>query len=105
MVRPPPRSSRSDTHFPYTTLFRSDVVIAPGKFGAQFRDLLFNRHVPSPHLAKDEISPGGGRAGSRTAKRPAAGDGGADFVGGGVERSAAETAAKLGAPSILDAAR
>src|SRR3546814_1828263 len=25
MIRPPPRSTRTDTLFPYTTLFRSDV--------------------------------------------------------------------------------
>src|SRR3546814_3204532 len=25
MVRRPPRSTRTDTHFPYTTLFRSDL--------------------------------------------------------------------------------
>ena len=45
-------------------------IVAPRKFGAQFLDLLFDRHDFSPHLAKDEASPGGGRAGSRTAKRP-----------------------------------
>src|SRR3546814_5323536 len=27
MIRPPPRSTRTDTLFPYTTLFRSGVVI------------------------------------------------------------------------------
>src|SRR3546814_15695173 len=26
MIRRPPRSTRTDTHFPYTTLFRSDLV-------------------------------------------------------------------------------
>src|SRR3546814_10118731 len=26
MIRRPPRSTRTDTHFPYTTLFRSDVA-------------------------------------------------------------------------------
>src|SRR3546814_7641212 len=29
MIRPPPRSTRTDTLFPYTTLFRSDAA-APG---------------------------------------------------------------------------
>src|SRR3546814_4426811 len=28
MIRRPPRSTRTDTRFPYTTLFRSDVVLA-----------------------------------------------------------------------------
>src|SRR3546814_11664510 len=30
MIRRPPRSTRTDTLFPYTTLFRSPVDIAPG---------------------------------------------------------------------------
>src|SRR3546814_12088959 len=30
MIRRPPRSTRTDTLFPYTTLFRSDVLAAPG---------------------------------------------------------------------------
>src|SRR3546814_10935412 len=29
MIRRPPRSTRTDTLFPYTTLFRSDVVETP----------------------------------------------------------------------------
>src|SRR3546814_15630936 len=29
MIRRPPRSTRTDTLFPYTTLFRSDLVIVP----------------------------------------------------------------------------
>src|SRR3546814_2681243 len=35
MIRRPPRSTRTDTLFPYTTLFRSDAVAAPA---ARFRD-------------------------------------------------------------------
>src|SRR3546814_8055565 len=31
MIRRPPRSTRTDTLFPYTTLFRSKVVLAPGQ--------------------------------------------------------------------------
>src|SRR3546814_16143839 len=60
-----------------------------------FRLLILRKMKPRP--AADGLGPGprSGRA---------AGDGGADFVGGGVERSAAETAAKLGEPAILDAA-
>src|SRR3546814_20261794 len=30
MIRRPPRSTRADTLFPYTTLFRSDRLFAPG---------------------------------------------------------------------------
>src|SRR3546814_15159860 len=33
MTRPPPRSTRTDTLFPYTTLFRSDLVQAPWRAG------------------------------------------------------------------------
>src|SRR3546814_5452377 len=33
MIRPPPRSTRTDTLFPYTTLFRSERGIAPIKDG------------------------------------------------------------------------
>src|SRR3546814_9898438 len=39
MIRRPPRSTRTDTLFPYTTLFRSTVVEAPApRFGAVTRD-------------------------------------------------------------------
>src|SRR3546814_19142898 len=31
MIRRPPRSTRTDTRFPYTTLFRSPVEIAPAR--------------------------------------------------------------------------
>src|SRR3546814_19353007 len=34
MKRRPPRSTRTDTRFPYTTLFRSATVIAPTLAGA-----------------------------------------------------------------------
>src|SRR3546814_2489271 len=30
MIRRPPRSTRTDTLFPYTTLFRSDLVLTTG---------------------------------------------------------------------------
>src|SRR3546814_16193955 len=33
MIRPPPRSTRTDTLFPYTTLFRSHVSAAIGDIG------------------------------------------------------------------------
>src|SRR3546814_2167549 len=34
MIRRPPRSTRTDTLFPYTTLFRSNRIVAPAKAGA-----------------------------------------------------------------------
>src|SRR3546814_3051172 len=35
MIRRPPRSTRTDTLFPYTTLFRSDREPAPGALGGR----------------------------------------------------------------------
>src|SRR3546814_5639765 len=35
MIRRPPRATRTDTLFPYTTLFRSHAHRAPAKAGAQ----------------------------------------------------------------------
>src|SRR3546814_4436808 len=34
MIRRPPRSTRTDTLFPYTTLFRSDPVVVPAATSA-----------------------------------------------------------------------
>src|SRR3546814_8528685 len=42
MIRRPPRSTRTDTLFPYTTLFRSPVVIR-----AAPRHALFTEHFPN----------------------------------------------------------
>src|SRR3546814_4806782 len=40
MIRRPPRSTRTDTLFPYTTLFRSRVEVEPaGEAGPPFPDL------------------------------------------------------------------
>src|SRR3546814_1944484 len=40
MIRRPPRSTRTDTLFPYTTLFRSDASITrPGEFLQDWRQL------------------------------------------------------------------
>src|SRR3546814_4373679 len=36
MIRPPPRSTRTDTLFPYTTLFRSHYVLSLGAVFAIF---------------------------------------------------------------------
>src|SRR3546814_14312933 len=37
MIRRPPRSTRTDTLFPYTTLFRSDIVVRQAPAEAGFR--------------------------------------------------------------------
>src|SRR3546814_116565 len=38
MIRRPPRSTRTDTLFPYTTLFRSHLEDAPGLFPLMLRE-------------------------------------------------------------------
>src|SRR3546814_11714126 len=49
MIRPPPRSTRTDTLFPYSTLFRSCIHIRHQQvqvFGmAAFRELLGRQHA------------------------------------------------------------
>src|SRR3546814_14760562 len=49
MIRRPPRSTRTDTLFPYTTLFRSDLTIAlrsePSSMDPQFHSLTPNTQL------------------------------------------------------------
>src|SRR3546814_1705290 len=56
MIRRPPRSTRTDTLFPYTTLFRSEGV-TPDQIAAltdwQASDLFDNRECAALHLADD----------------------------------------------------
>src|SRR3546814_10009540 len=52
MIRRPPRSTRTDTLFPYTTLFRSRCPIRVG-VPQQCADLLL-RHAARPKLCKSE---------------------------------------------------
>src|SRR3546814_4217422 len=42
MKRRPPRSTRTDTLFPYTTLFRSSKYVASGKVSLEFRSFILN---------------------------------------------------------------
>src|SRR3546814_15022032 len=69
MIRRPPRSTRTDTLFPYTTLFRSEQPAQPGfgveaGTGDQFRherpavgtDVQERRHRPGP-LPDAEVRP------------------------------------------------
>src|SRR3546814_8354566 len=59
MIRLPPRSTRTDTLFPYTTLFRSPFEQLVGKVGdlqkplRQF--LLFDQRARSPAAAVDHL--------------------------------------------------
>src|SRR3546814_2308809 len=45
MIRRPPRSTRTDTLFPYTTLFRSDVDAEGAHLGDVAGDLRHHRRV------------------------------------------------------------
>src|SRR3546814_7330870 len=51
MIRRPPRSTRTDTLFPYTTLFRSWLK-QPLKFGGDYR-----RNATTPALTAIKIQP------------------------------------------------
>src|SRR3546814_687010 len=67
MIRRPPRSTRTDTLFPYTTLFRSDRTMGPGN---ECRDdsLLVTRAAP-PQTMGESDRPRRGSA-RRTRVRP-----------------------------------
>src|SRR3546814_6196754 len=58
MIRLPPRSTRTDTLFPYTTLFRSLSEAGPPP-GEERPCLLARRGDGHPHLAGD-LPPGAG---------------------------------------------
>src|SRR3546814_5941947 len=49
MIRRPPRSTRTDTLFPYTTLFRSSIVLYPDSMA----DLFGSDESKAPEPAKD----------------------------------------------------
>src|SRR3546814_12110053 len=60
MIRRPPRSTRTDTLFPYTTLFRSGEVFGPGYGGRLVESLAVAgvepsqiRHVLITHVHSD----------------------------------------------------
>src|SRR3546814_14040142 len=53
MIRRPPRSTRTDTLFPYTTLFRSS---ARPVFLGILRDLETGRMVPGQRLVETELA-------------------------------------------------
>src|SRR3546814_13380784 len=66
MIRRPPRSTRTDTLFPYTTLFRSIGGIgdaAEGKFGVEMVDIVlsgdrarqFFAHVADGQRRRDDV--------------------------------------------------
>src|SRR3546814_15681006 len=82
MIRRPPRSTRTDTLFPYTTLFRSGDALALA--AGQFHAVLADQGVVAFRQCHDEIMGGGMAGGSldvgKIGFRPAIGDVGADAV-------------------------
>src|SRR3546814_582838 len=75
MIRPPPRSTRTDTLFPYTTLFRSPGARDPGQGGAGRAP----GALPAPALGRRTAARGAGAclrhrpvtaAGRRTHRQP-----------------------------------
>src|SRR3546814_11107951 len=87
MIRRPPRSTRTDTLFPYTTLFRSDAK-------RTFFDLLGVEHLDTNFVRRLRNV----RAKGTTAKLDLALDGLPDL---GVEGELARRARFLAAPSLL----
>src|SRR3546814_15785537 len=55
MIRRPPRSTRTDTLFPYTTLFRSPRLLAVDDLLRHFCLLLLRNHGEDFILPHDEI--------------------------------------------------
>src|SRR3546814_13448775 len=49
MIRRPPRSTRTDTLFPYTTLFRSEDVLKVFHAGGQDIEIIHNLTGKTPH--------------------------------------------------------
>src|SRR3546814_17905965 len=54
MIRRPPRSTRTDTLFPYTTLFRSDAALGQ-KGGDRFAPFPIDVDVENGDLADDRL--------------------------------------------------
>src|SRR3546814_15391000 len=69
MIRRPPRSTRTDTLFPYTTLFRSDAAAPPHLYRLRYRR--GDRPRGLDHLGAPAHPEGGG--GDRRRDRPPAG--------------------------------
>src|SRR3546814_12455263 len=72
MIRRPPRSTRTDTLFPYTTLFRSSSDQAPPRrhFPASFAEL----HLTPPHRRCEEWRHGRHRVAHETGTETVMGD-------------------------------
>src|SRR3546814_10929163 len=56
-IRLPPRSTRTDTLFPYTTLFRSDQFHRPAENAAGVVDLVQRQVEPQLGLVPEQLEP------------------------------------------------
>src|SRR3546814_12338226 len=64
MIRRPPRSTRTDTLFPYTTLFRSHRTCNGSRYGIQENSTLdHGQHTSGQNLPDDHGMGGGNRSG------------------------------------------
>src|SRR3546814_13635670 len=63
MIRRPPRSTRTDTLFPYTTLFRSELGNGAAAFGA--KKIGQSRTVLSAFTSLSRLAKGSGRMPAR----------------------------------------
>src|SRR3546814_17602407 len=65
MIRRPPRSTRTDTLFPYTTLFRSEVDMGAldGEIAAALDQVLLQQELDRPQLVQDQGDLLAGRGG------------------------------------------
>src|SRR3546814_20018551 len=57
MIRRPPRSTRTDTLFPYTTLFRSLHLYGPMEEEVELPGWVHYHGPASPRLLADEVFP------------------------------------------------
>src|SRR3546814_10549137 len=67
MIRRPPRSTRTDTLFPYTTLFRSDWLRE--QVGVRQRELLVSGQGEAAPIAPNENAAGGDNPAGRAKNR------------------------------------
>src|SRR3546814_6717206 len=58
MSRRPPRSTRTDTLFPYTTLFRSQAAGDPGRLALEPAELVRRNHVLEQRYRRADLSQG-----------------------------------------------
>src|SRR3546814_19141102 len=66
MIRRPPRSTRTDTLFPYTTLFRSFALVREGRMRS--RGLLRRRRTQNPANEFDYLINPGSRSEEHTSE-------------------------------------